>query len=69
MKAQKPRDVKKFLLSIGWEFLRSGKGSHEIWGLADESVKVSLPMGHKEISAGVLKQIERAGVDVPQSWK
>ena len=27
------------------------------------------PIGHKEISAGVLKQLERAGVAVPASWK
>ncbi len=69
MKAQKTRDVLKHLKSIGWVYLRDGQGSHELWGLPDESQKASIPAGHKETSAGVLRQIEKAGAALPQAWK
>ena len=69
MKAQRTRDVLKHLKSIGWVYLRDGQGSHELWGLPDESQKASIPGGHKEVSAGVLRQIERAGATLPQAWK
>ncbi len=68
MKAQKTRDVIKYLKSLGWVFLRDGQGSHEIWGLPDESVKASIPVGHREVSAGVLRQIKNAGVHLPREW-
>lgn len=65
--------MKTFLRSIGWVFLRSGQGSHEIWGLPDESVKASIPAGHGEVSAGVLRQVERqiekAGEKLPREWR
>lgn len=69
MKAQKTRDVMKYLKGLGWVYLRDGQGSHEIWGLPDESIKASLPVGHGEISAGVLRQIEKAGLKIPRQWK
>ena len=70
MKAQKTRDVLKYLKGLGWVYLRDGKGSHELWGLPDESVKASIPAGHREVSAGVLAQIERnAGVEWPREWR
>ncbi|MGM7671438.1 type II toxin-antitoxin system HicA family toxin [Microbacterium sp. A93] len=69
MKAQKTRDVLKYLRSIGWVFLRDGQGSHEIWGLPDESVKAAIPVGHREVSAGVLRQIKNAGVNLPRDWQ
>ncbi|MEZ3162193.1 type II toxin-antitoxin system HicA family toxin [Microbacterium sp. BWT-B31] len=69
MKAQKTRDVIKHLKSIGWVYLRDGQGSHEIWGLPDESKKATVPAGHREVSAGVLRQIEKAGAELPREWK
>jgi predicted RNA binding protein YcfA (HicA-like mRNA interferase family) len=69
MKPQKTRDVIKHLRSLGWVYLRDGQGSHEIWGLPDESVKVTIPAGHREVSAWVLKQIKDAGADLPASWR
>ena len=69
MKAQKTKDVMKHLKSLGWVYLRDGQGSHEIWGLPDESIKVSIPAGHREVSAGVLQQLKRAGVPLPREWQ
>ena len=68
MKPQKTRQVIKYLASLGWVFLRDGQGSHEIWGLPDGSVKASIPVGHHEVSVGVLNQIRRAGVELPREW-
>lgn len=68
MKPQKPRDVLKHLKGQGWVFLRDGQGSHEIWGLPDESQKASIPVGHREVSAGVLSQVKRTGVTLPREW-
>ena len=69
MKAQRTRDVIKHLRSIGWVYLRDGQGSHEIWGLPDGSIKATVPTGHTEVSAGVLRQIEKAGAVLPREWK
>jgi len=69
VKPQRTRDVLKYLKGLGWVFLRDGQGSHQIWGLPDESVKASIPAGHREVSAGVLRQIKNAGVDLPQEWE
>ncbi|MFT4187430.1 MAG: type II toxin-antitoxin system HicA family toxin [Aeromicrobium sp.] len=69
MKPQKTKDVISHLKSIGWVFLRDGQGSHEIWGMPDESVKASIPAGHKQVSAGVLNQLKRAGVPIPRQWR
>lgn len=69
MRAQKTRDVLKYLRSLGWIRLRDGAGSHEIWGLPDGSKRASIPAGHREVSAGVLRQIERAGAQLPREWK
>ncbi|AJW80630.1 type II toxin-antitoxin system HicA family toxin [Clavibacter michiganensis] len=69
MKPQKSRDVRKFLESIGWVFIRPAKGSHQIWGTPDESVKLSVPFGHKEVQAGILTQLQNLGVQVPKEWK
>lgn len=70
MKAQKTRDVLKYLKSLGWVYLRDAKGSHEIWGLPDESVKAPIPTGHREVSPGVLNQITKfQGVEWPREWQ
>ncbi|WP_166981688.1 type II toxin-antitoxin system HicA family toxin [Paramicrobacterium fandaimingii] len=49
----------KHLKGLGWIYVRNDKGSHEIWGLPDESVKATIPVGHRQVSAGVLRQLEK----------
>lgn len=67
-KPQKYRDVAKALRARGWVLLRQGKGSHELWGLPDESVKESVPR-HGEVSAGVIGQLLKKLPDPPASWR
>ena len=67
-KPQKYLDVVSFLRSQGWVLLRRGKGSHEIWGLPDESVKETIPR-HAEVSAGVIRQLGKKILDVPREWR
>lgn len=67
-KPQKYRDVTKFLRSRGWVLLRQGKGSHEIWGTEDGAMTISIP-AHKEVSAGVVRQLIEAFPDTPTNWK
>lgn len=69
VKAQRTRDVITYLKSIGWVFLRDGQGSHELWGLPDESIKAAIPVGHREVSPGVLRQLQKAGVELPRNWR
>ncbi|HBM5066876.1 type II toxin-antitoxin system HicA family toxin [Cutibacterium acnes] len=69
MKPQKTKDVLKLLRSQGWGYLRDAKGSHEIWGRPNGAGRVSIPTGHRLMSAGVLAQLERAGVTIPKEWK
>ncbi|TFB89383.1 type II toxin-antitoxin system HicA family toxin [Cryobacterium sp. TMT1-3] len=67
-RAQKYRDVVRFLRSQGWVLLRQGKGSHELWGLPDESVKESIP-AHGDVSAGVVGQLMKKLPAFPPSWR
>ncbi|NQX11792.1 type II toxin-antitoxin system HicA family toxin [Microbacteriaceae bacterium VKM Ac-2855] len=67
-KPQKYRDVIKHLKSQGWVFIRQSKGSHELWGLPDESVKEIVPH-HSEVSAGVIGQLIKKLPHVPQQWR
>lgn len=69
MKPQKTKDVVKHLRRQGWVRLRNGQGSHEIWGLPDGSVKAAIPVGHREVSPGLLKQIRDAGLELPNEWR
>ncbi|WP_206447611.1 type II toxin-antitoxin system HicA family toxin [Agrococcus sp. KRD186] len=69
MKPQKTRDVLRHLRAIGWVRLRDGRGSHEIWGRPDGSVKFAVPVGHREVSAGVLSQLTATGIEVPREWR
>lgn len=67
-KTQRYRDVVRELRARGWVLLRRGKGSHELWGLPDESVKESVPH-HREVSAGVIGQLLKKLPNPPQHWK
>ncbi|MDF1487392.1 type II toxin-antitoxin system HicA family toxin [Tessaracoccus sp. HF-7] len=68
VKPQKYRDVTRFLSSQGWRLLRSGKGSHEIWGDTESGACISVP-AHGEVSAGVIRQIVREFPDAPKGWR
>jgi predicted RNA binding protein YcfA (HicA-like mRNA interferase family) len=65
---QKYRDVIKVVKANGWVFLRDAKGSHELWGLPDESVKESIPR-HGEVSAGVVGQLMKKLPNTPEGWR
>ncbi|WP_461514993.1 type II toxin-antitoxin system HicA family toxin [Rathayibacter agropyri] len=67
-KPQKYRDVVKVLRASGWVVLRQGKGSHELWGLPDQSVRETIAH-HDEVSAGVIRQLMRKLPAVPQEWR
>jgi len=67
-KPQKYRDVIKHIKSQGRVLLRQGKGSHELWGLPDESVKESIP-NHGEVTAGIVGQLMKKLPTTPQSWR
>lgn len=54
--AQDTRKVVKALKRAGFSPIRSGSGSHTIWGHPDGR-KVSVPDGHRTISAGVYRKI------------
>lgn len=54
--AQDTRKVVKMLKQAGFSPIRSGSGSHTIWGHADGR-KVTVPDGHRTISAGVYRKI------------
>lgn len=58
----------KFLRSQGWVLLRQGKGSHELWGLPDESVK-EIIAHHAEVSAGVIGQLIKKLPEAPREWR
>ena len=67
-KPQRYRAVVKVLKAQGWVLLRRGKGSHELWGLPDESVKESIPQ-HGEVSAGVVAQLLKKLPNPPANWR
>ncbi|MBD7980119.1 type II toxin-antitoxin system HicA family toxin [Oerskovia merdavium] len=67
-KPQKYRDVIEALKANGWVLLRDGKGSHELWGLPDESQKASIPR-HGEVSAGIVGQLIKKLDQAPQNWR
>ena len=68
---QKYRDVVRVLRANGWVLLRSGKGSHELWGLPGGSVyeAVSNHGPGAEISAGVIGKLIRKLPQTPRSWR
>lgn len=64
---QKYREVARFLRSQGWVELRQ-KGSHVTWGNAHGSGRVVIPM-HREVSAGVFKQLLALFPTPPEGWR
>ncbi|MEV4125913.1 type II toxin-antitoxin system HicA family toxin [Nocardia sp. NPDC049707] len=61
MIAEQPtRKVLKALKEAGWSPLRDGAGSHTIYGCPTSKHDVSVPDGHRTISPGVVRTINRA---------
>ncbi|RLP06438.1 addiction module toxin, HicA family [Propionibacterium australiense] len=69
MRPQRVKDVMRVLRAQGWRRLRDARGSHEIWVDAEGRAKVSVPTGHRYVSPGVLAQLERAGLSIPEEWR
>ncbi|MFE1514044.1 type II toxin-antitoxin system HicA family toxin [Corynebacterium bovis] len=65
-KPQKYTDVARFLRRSGWAILRTGKGSHEVWHNGHD--KLIIPH-HREVSAGIIKQISDTIPTTPDSWR
>lgn len=59
VKEQATRAVLKQLKAAGFSPART-VGSHTMWVSADGSVRVSVPDGHRTISAGVYRKVLRA---------
>jgi len=61
----KYRDVKRKLRRLGWEFNRSGRGSHEIWIHRDSERTVTVTNHPGDMPEGTLRAILRQGqIDV-----
>ena len=66
-KAQKYRDVSKFLRSQGWEFKRQ-TGSHERWE-HESGAKLTIAAHGGEVSSGQVAQLIKAIPNTPKNWK
>lgn len=54
------KDLLKLLASKGCEFVRHGKGDHQIWYSPITSKKFVVPHPKKQVPIGTLKSIKRA---------
>jgi len=59
--------VVKVLATNGWVRLRHDKGSHDLWGLPDESVYAAIYTG--EVSAGVIRKLITKLGHTPANWR
>ncbi|MFI6165650.1 type II toxin-antitoxin system HicA family toxin [Nocardia sp. NPDC051052] len=61
MIAEQPtKKVLKALRAAGWSRLRDSAGSHTIYGCRTGKHDVGVPDGHKSISPGVVRTINKA---------
>ncbi|NNG39804.1 type II toxin-antitoxin system HicA family toxin [Flexivirga sp. ID2601S] len=67
MIAGKPsREVQKMLRDAGWVVVRR-RGSHTHWTCPTARHSFSLPDGHKSISPGVLRKLQKAMSECKES--
>ena len=66
-KPQKYRDVARFLRSKGWELARV-RGSHQIWQPKNQGTSIVVATHSGMVSAGIVRQIQAAFDDSPDSW-
>ena len=64
---QKYRDVSRFLRAQGWENTRT-RGSHHIRQSEDRSQTLSLPVHGDIVKAGIVRQVQTAFPNTPDSW-
>ncbi|WP_306365381.1 type II toxin-antitoxin system HicA family toxin [Nocardia sp. CC227C] len=57
---QPSRVVLRTLSKAGWSFKRNGKGSHVVWSCPSGKHPVTIPVGHGAISAGVVRNVDKA---------
>lgn len=57
----KYRDVVSKLKRLGFEFVRHGHGSHEVWRNATNGRKTSIPHHTGDLPEGTLRAILREG--------
>ncbi|MFK0571241.1 type II toxin-antitoxin system HicA family toxin [Endozoicomonas sp.] len=50
------RDLRKLVEARGCQFLRQGKGSHEIW-INRQGKKMQIPHPKKKVGSGLLQKI------------
>lgn len=63
------REVTRKLGKLGFEFYRSGKGSHEVWINSTNNSRTTIPH-HREIREGTLKSIlKQAQIEVDDFLK
>lgn len=63
-KSNQPRIIRQMLEQAGWEVVRKGPGDHLQFKRPDQTGRVTLDMGAKEIPTGTLRSIYRqAGWD------
>ena len=63
----KYQEVARKLRKLGFEFVRPGAGSHEIWRHPDTGRKFTIPHHARDVAEGTLRKILRdAGIDVDE---
>jgi predicted RNA binding protein YcfA (HicA-like mRNA interferase family) len=63
----KYNDVARKLRKLGFEFVRQGAGSHEIWRHPETNRKITIAFHAREMPEGTLRKILRqAGIDVEE---
>jgi predicted RNA binding protein YcfA (HicA-like mRNA interferase family) len=63
----KYREVARRLRSFDYEFVRQGKGSHEVWRHADTGLVILVPHHSRDMPEGTLRAILReAHIDVEE---
>ena len=66
-RAQKYRDVARFLRSKGWEPVRT-RGSHEIWQPSGGGQSLSVVQHNGQVSPGIVRQVQQLWSDTPPGW-
>lgn len=64
---QKYRDVSRFLRAQGWENTRT-RGSHHIWQSPDRTQLLSIPVHGDTVKAAIVRQVQIAFPNAPESW-
>ena len=59
----KPKDFVQLIERKGWQFVRHGKGSHDIYKHPDFTYSISVPMHNKDMPKGLFNSLKKqAGI-------